>query len=270
MDIDNAFKPEFFFFKLPIYTKVPLTEKNVKDFESIMKMGRGSFNLTFDGYNPIKKQESTFAGYSPPNEYFVKYGGIDVLKIRCKRNEDNFTYLIYFDNKEMTVMKVGQYPSVADFHTHELSKYNKVLSKEKQKEFSRAIGLIANGVGIGSFVYLRRLFEYLIASTFDEHKAELGLADKDFWTLRMEDKIQTLKNFLPTFLVENKALYSILSLGIHELSEDNCLAYFDTVRLGIEIILDQKLEAIERQEKIKQAQQKISDLNGKLKNKADT
>lgn len=265
MDIDNAFKPEFFFFKLPIYTKVPLTDANAKDFKSIMTMGRGYYNITFDGYNPYRKQESSFSGYSPPNENFWQYGGIDIMRIRCKRYEENLTYLIYFDTDSKTVMKVGQYPSVADFHTHELDKYDKVLSKEKLKEFSRATGLAANGVGIGSFVYLRRIFEDLIAKTFEEHKGTLGLADKDFWPMRMDEKIQALKSYLPQFLVENKALYAILSLGIHELKEDECLAYFDTVKDGIEIILDQKLEEIKKQEKIDLAKKKINDLHGRLK-----
>jgi len=60
-------------------------------------------------------------------------------------------------------------------------------------------------------------------------------------------------------------LYSILSLGIHELEEDDCLSYFDTVRMGIEIILDELLEYLKRKEKMKMAQQKITDLNSRLK-----
>ncbi len=45
----------------------------------------------------------------------------------------------------------------------------------------------------------------------------------------------------------------------------DCLAHFDTVRVGLEIILDEKLERVEKQEKLKKAQQLISDLQGKLK-----
>jgi hypothetical protein len=130
---------------------------------------------------------------------------------------------------------------------------------------SRAIGLAANGVGIGSFVYLRRIFENLIWTGFNEHKATVNIPDNDFAVMRMDGKIQTLRDYLPKFLVENKSLYSILSLGIHEHKEEDCLAYFETVRVGIEIILDKKLEKQKRKEKIKAAQRQISDLNSKLK-----
>ena len=93
----------------------------------------------------------------------------------------------------------------------------------------------------------------------------LKISADDFRQLRMEDKIQALKDHLPKFLVDNKSLYSILSTGIHQLNEEDCLSYFDTVRAGIEIILDEKLEEIKRQEKMKIAQQKISDLQGRIK-----
>lgn len=261
----SEFDPSYFFFKLPLYSPVTLTEENVNDFNHIMTIGRGGNNDTFDGYNPFKRQESTFTGWSPPDTHWLSYGGIAQMIIRCKRYEDELTYLLFFDTDKHTVMKVGQYPSVADFHIYELKKYDKVLSKDKLKEFSRAIGLAANGIGIGSFVYLRRIFENLIWTTFSEHKVAVNVSENDFLTMRMEDKIQTLKDFLPKFLVDNKTLYSILSLGIHELKEEECLAYFDTVRVGIEIILDEKLEEQKRQEKMKAAQKQISDLHSKLK-----
>lgn len=47
---------------------------------------------------------------------------------------------------------------------------------------------------------------------------------------------------LPDFLVKNRDLYGILSKGIHELSEDECLSYFDPVKAALELILDQALE----------------------------
>ena len=55
--------------------------------------------------------------------------------------------------------KIGQYPSVADLSFPELKDYRKVMSKDDDKELKRAIGLHASGIGIGSFVYLRRIFE---------------------------------------------------------------------------------------------------------------
>jgi hypothetical protein len=68
---------------------------------------------------------------------------------------------------------------------------------------------------------------------------------------RMDEKILALKNFLPQYIVENRKIYGILSKGIHELSEDICLKIFPYVKLGIELILDEKLYELEREEKLK-------------------
>jgi len=54
----------------------------------------------------------------------------------------------------------------------------------------------------------------------------------------MDDKIDLLKNHLPEILVDNKRVYNILSLGIHELSEKACLAFFDVLKQGIILILE--------------------------------
>jgi len=264
----SEFDPSYFFFKLPLYSPITVSKENDQEFISIIALGASSYrDVLFDGYNPTRGQESTFSGYSPVSDvdHFYKYGGVSVIKIKCKRYDDVFTFLVRFDKDQNLFSKVGQYPSVADFHIFELKRYDKVLAKDKLKEFGRAIGLVANGIGIGSFVYLRRIFENLIWTTFTAHKQALNFSDADFTKMRMEDKIQTLKDHLPKFLVDNKALYSILSLGIHELKEEDCLTYFDTVRVGIEIILDEKLEEAKRQEKIKIATKNISDLHGRLK-----
>lgn len=67
----------------------------------------------------------------------------------------------------------------------------------------------------------------------------------------MEEKITCLSEFLPEFLVEHKHLYGILSKGVHELSEEECLGSFDIVKTGIELILDEVIEKKKKLEKIK-------------------
>ena len=87
-------------------------------------------------------------------------------------------------------MKIGQYPSVADIHIGQVKQYDKVLDKSILREFTKAIGLAANGVGIGSFVYLRRIFENLVYDAFDEAKREGGLDLELFNKQRMDEKIK--------------------------------------------------------------------------------
>ena len=73
----------------------------------------------------------------------------------------------------------------------------------------------------------------------------------------MDEEIPLLKDLLPSFLVENRKMYSILSKSIHELSEEECLAAFNVVRLGIELILDEKIEKKEKERKINNATKEI-------------
>jgi hypothetical protein len=61
-----------------------------------------------------------------------------------------------------SLTKFGQLPSVADLATSEIDQYRKFVSKDDLVELKRAVGLAAHGVGIGSFVYLRRIFERLV------------------------------------------------------------------------------------------------------------
>ncbi|MEZ4843255.1 MAG: hypothetical protein R3A43_03275 [Bacteroidia bacterium] len=81
----------------------------------------------------------------------------------------------------------------------------------------------------------------------------------------MDEKIELLKSFLPNFLVKNKVLYGILSKGIHELKEQECLDIFPVVKLGVELILDEKLKQKEQEDKIKQAEQLIGKVATNLK-----
>src|SRR5207245_2482045 len=146
--------------------------------------------------------------------------------------------------------KVGQSPSLADLHLPGVRKYKRVLGEEKHAEFTRAIGLHAHGVGIGAFVYMRRVFERLIEAARDEVSKDPNWDRTAYVQDRMEDRILSLQDRLPAFLVENRALYAILSRGIHELTEAECLEMFEPIRVGIELILDEQLEQQSRAEKI--------------------
>lgn len=183
----------------------------------------------------------------------------------CTRHPDHRLHFAFrHDTKAMTLTKIGQFPSIADLALPDAQRYRTILGPDRYKEFARAIGLFAHGIGVGSFVYLRRIFEGRID---DAH--EYAKADKDWdettYPLRMEDRILALRAHLPQFLVANRALYSIMSLGLHELTEEDCLAHFPVVRTGIELILDEKIVEQEREAKIKASQSAISILAGTLK-----
>jgi hypothetical protein len=103
----------------------------------------------------------------------------DKLTITCARSESH-SVLFVFRLEKMQLQKIGQFPSLADIAIDEGKTYRTVLTREDSSEFHKAIGLAAHGVGIGSFVYLRRIFERLVISRFEEFETVEGWADDDF------------------------------------------------------------------------------------------
>lgn len=164
---------------------------------------------------------------------------------------------------DIALAKIGQNPSPADISIAEIRKYSKELSKADFREFTRAIGLVSHDIGIGSFVYLRRIIERLIDQTAKDNLEAEAL--EEFAKQRIKEKIAALKDWLPTFLVENTSLYVILSKGIHELTEEECLGAFEPCRVGIELILDEHIAKMEKEQKIEAASRKLSELNVELK-----
>ena len=263
--MEQEFTLEYFFFDLPLYTKIDMDEKTQAVFLIICNIrSRGG---RFDGFNPILKEKTTFLGTTSTSSDFDSEGGYTTVSLQCTRTNGILNYYLLWDKKGGYFMKIGQYPSVADFHISELNKYKKVIPPEKLKEVSKAIGLAANGVGVGSFVYLRRVFEYLIEEAKTNAIADNALEEQAFAKLRMDEKIQALKTHLPEFLVENKQLYSILSVGIHALDENECLLHFDAVKVGIEFILDEKLEIYIKKEKMAAAKAKIAQSHAQIASK---
>jgi hypothetical protein len=276
----NQLEPYNFFFELPLYTKIHVTEANGRDFMDLMMTKKN-----IDAYNPILKQQTTFVIVRNPwsnksqltRDRIGAYQGISEFELQCVRNNYRMKIflnvnVIYHDDdqdkiEECTVMKIGQYPSIADIHISKIRQYDKVLSNDKLKEITKAVGLAANGVGIGSFVYLRRVFEYLIEESHQIAKTGNGWDEQRYVQNRMIEKIDQLNNHLPSFLVENKNLYSILSKGIHELEENECLEYFEAVKVGIELILDEKVEEYNKMKKIEEAKKRIQNIGQQLSKK---
>ncbi|PUB18244.1 hypothetical protein [Paenisporosarcina sp. OV554] len=177
------------------------------------------------------------------------FGDSNVLSIHLECTAaQKHQFLVYFKyTANHGIMKIGQTPSNIEFD-NTFSRYKKVIKdKDINFELKRAIGLKSHGVGVGSYVYLRRIFEKLIYKQFEEYmKSHAQYNRKEFNNKRMEDKIPFLKDYLPTSLVENTNLYKVLSKGIHELSEKDCLEYFGPVYESIIIILEEKLEIEEK------------------------
>ena len=252
--------PQQLIFEEPLYKKVSLSE-NPELLEDLMSV------ISIDGYNVYKGVDSTF------NLEHPLYSSLNIepdvsteqLVLICQRYGYKMFVQIHYDVNEDYIEKVGQYPSIADIHIAQIKQYSKVLDNQYMKDFTKAIGLAANGVGTGSFVYLRRIFEYLVYEAAQDAIANGDVDEQTFATSKMDKKLKLLETHLPDVLKDNKPLYGVLSKGIHELSEDECLEYFSVVREIIEPILDEREYLRQQEEKKKRARNNLSKIAGKLK-----
>ena len=193
--------------------------------------------------------------------------------IRCTHDSSHvfkFSFLLQrqgqYPDEFLTLTKIGQYPSINDFSGEHIKSYQKLLNEYK-KEYTKALGLFSAGIGIGSFVYLRRVIEFLLEKAFQRAESAGALTREDYMketvndrerNRRLDEKIKLLKDYLPQFMVENAVIYNILSKGIHELDEETCKNIFPVLQKSIELILDEELAM---QQKILVTEEAQKDLN---------
>ncbi len=260
--------PKAFHLEMPPYhnfdLSIGMTAERI--YENLTNRG------TIDAYCIWCDKEGVFKAYdylsdnvsTPP--WTTRHNGLIEIEYQCTRNNSH-AYHSYYFKADKFFTKIGQFPSVADFQIPQAEKYRKILGENQYKEFTRGIGIAAHGVGIGSFVYLRRVFENLIEEAHTKAQAEnKEFTNDEYLKARMDEKIKMVEDYLPEFLVENRSLYAILSKGIHDLSEDECLKYFETVKIGIEQILDEKIIKKERAEKAQKAREAIQKAHGNITN----
>ncbi|MCM3396804.1 hypothetical protein M3638_02985 [Oceanobacillus profundus] len=279
--MNHQLTTEFLLLKLSLYEKISFEDEDLQFLDRFVS----KYDMEqFDGYCVDCQKDSTFKkavlnripeakaflSSSPTplitleERLFKNIQGEHNLNYKCQRNE-NHRYHFYFKIESNELTKIGQYPSVADLELHKIKRYRSLL-KDDYRDFSKAIGLYSHGIGAGSYVYLRRIFENLINQQKDiALKSDTSLSEIVFNKGRMDDKILYIKDFLPDLLVQNRNIYGILSKGIHELSESQCLDMFPKLELGIEIILDWKLAEKEKQEKESRFSKFVSETFGKLK-----
>jgi hypothetical protein len=148
------------------------------------------------------------------------------------------------------IMKIGQYPSFASEEAAKVKKYKNIIPKYYE-ELTRSLNSYSQGMNIGAFVYLRRIYEHLIESRYSGND-NTKFIDK-LKAVEAEEKI------IPEDLTEVKnQLYEVLSKGVHEYTENDCGRMYPFLRFCIEAILDEELAKKERKEKANNAKKAIS------------
>ena len=262
-DLDDLPRAETFLLQVPLYQQFRFDKDDKNPFFALEH-----FKGSIDCYCPGCGRHSVFnrLGEAKYSEYHHGHNYIFTIPMSCSRDAGHRIVFI-FRSHQGVLQKIGQFPSLADLATPDLEKYRSVLGKDRFSELSRGIGLAAHGVGIGAFVYMRRIFEWLVESACAHAASQQGWNQTAYQKARMDEKILMLQAHLPDFLVQNRNLYGIMSVGVHTLSETECLDAFPVVRLGIELILDDQLERKRREAKVKSASATIGALTGALSKK---
>lgn len=263
------FPVEDWLLKLPLYSPVELGDIHAA-IEAI-----SLFENSMDTFCPECQQNATFVGAISTSAQNINQEQQRRIRIRqmggrvhnawdvpffiksivCTRARHIVNF--HFTHNENSIIKTGQYPSLADMATGDTSQYIKVLGKERLHELNKAIGLAAHGVGIGAYVYLRRVFESLIEDAHQKAKSEQGWNEDGYQPARMKEKVAMLKGWLPSFIVEHPQLYGILSLGVHELTEADCLKNFEALKSAILVVAEEKMHEIQQEARYREASQAI-------------
>lgn len=278
--------------KDPLFTEYPLHNVNEMDLLNLLYFlgDNETYNhlKIIDSYCPICKKDTTFnsensdqqelsdllgdagmySGFPGDNRAITLIEELEkrcvfIRKFNCPRKpfDTAHSQIFIFRVIGTTLIKVGQHPTLADLSKENLKKYRK-LNDDVYSELNRAVGLSTHGVGIGSFVYLRRIIEkHIVFPKIKELLAEGIVTDEQISKSDFKEKIKLSKDRLPSFLVENTKIYSILSKGIHELEEEECKSYFPILRTAIEIVLDEEIEKNEKAKKNKLISDQLNKFN---------
>jgi hypothetical protein len=249
----------------PLYKEFDLSGIEEGDFAKFVLGGGG-----LDAYCIRCEQMSVFRlegvdyRFDEEAKKIPKYGLVS-MKAECTRHAENYWGKcqgeLYFSlfRSDKQLIKIGQYPSKADLDFGSLDpNFSKELDAPLRQELGRAIGLHAHGIGVGSFIYLRRIFESLIEEALTGASSDRDWDASSYQRARMPERIKLLKAHLPNRLVETSKLYDILSKGVHELSEQDCLTHFAIVLKAILMILKERHEESEYKELVKGLNQGIT------------
>jgi hypothetical protein len=180
----------------------------------------------------------------------------------CTR--DHTMYTFYFGPYRGGIAKVGQNPSMLDIASEEIRRFRGILDDQDMDELARATMLFTHQVAIGAFVYLRRIFERLLERHHRELVSASGPID-GFETMHVDQKVLALKESLPKEVVENRKVYSILSKGIHSLTEDQCVNYYKIIHAALIEILERDIYERQRLKTAAELRGAIATIVGELK-----
>ena len=246
----------------PPYKKIPFDMKWYRDFNNIAKLSINSYcehcasEKVFTGdiddvmHNTFSDDVFRSVGRVPngttssnQDEYFADKSFFLNLELNCALCGETHYYSLLFTGDK--VQKIGQYPSYASSEIKELVKYKNIISKY-YTELTKSVSAYSQRMGVAAFTYLRRILEDLV---------DKRIADKD--GKKFIDKLKEVEKteqIIPDNLSAVKSqIYAILSKGVHEYDDEECLQLYLAVKYVITSLLDMELKKKEDEKKVAEA-----------------
>jgi len=250
------------FVKLPLYSPVDIGSNSSSAVKAIL-----TSTLSVDFYCPCCKKESTFQGILSPDTQnsvasemmAIKSFGIASgfwsqtifsKQLACPRAGHKATF--YFQVEEGKLVKVGQYPSIADIHYGERLEFSAALGEARTREIDKAMELAAQGKGMGALVYLKKLVDSL---TQDANTGDAVLwAQDDSYHQRFAKLSAQAKSAIPEFLLQHPELYAVLDSDLQALSEEECLKEVEGLKTTVFFLADQKVAQVRLAKRLEEAE----------------
>ena len=189
----------------------------------------------------------------------------------CLSSEYAFFIEVNIENGK--IRKVGQSP---DWPTTLDKTIGKFL-KDDSEFFKRALRCESQGYGIAAFSYYRRVLENSIGKILENLRSILEMQgsseniEKIDIALKgtvMEEKIKIAKDAIPNSLKPNgmnplTIIYKTLSVGIHRLTEEECLKNSQDIRVALSYLIKALTQQNEDQREFLEATKNLNNFNSK-------
>lgn len=170
--------------------------------------------------------------------------------VSCRKEKHDYLVDQVVTNETIKFRKYGELPRKYLDRDPVLQKF---FSKDKDN-YEKAVICLANGYGIASFAYMRRIIENNINELLKMLQEDIKSTDTESPLISklsqlkentpMKDKIDIANTALPEYLVPSGLnplgrLYTILSRGIHSDSDETCLELAKTLQECIKYLISE-------------------------------
>ncbi|UDW03772.1 hypothetical protein FHQ13_027320 (plasmid) [Bacillus cereus] len=189
------------------------------------------------------------------------------LNFHCTSKHQHKMYVNFHITEDGYLVKTGQFPSIMEFDS--CNDVDDIFGKDakSKKDFRTATILKSHDYGVAAFLYLRRIFERLISEKAESAKNEEMLNIEEFEKKKMQEKVKCLHDLglVSDYLNENKTfIYGILSKGLHQLTEKECLANYDPLKESIVLMIKENNELQKRERLKKEINRELNSIHSKM------